>query len=112
MQLHFRLRGNLRLVTWSPAGVFKNGSRRHKQADLGAKHFPLVSSAATALATVDELTGNNTKNVATAPELYYRCGHSHQAFFTHEALTEIARVATDNILRWESGQPLLPGRIL
>jgi D-lactate dehydrogenase len=26
---------------------------------------------------------------------------SHQAFLTHEALTEIARVTTDNLLRWE-----------
>jgi D-lactate dehydrogenase len=37
---------------------------------------------------------------------------SHQAFFTHEALTEIARVNTENILRLESGQPFLPGTTL
>jgi len=37
---------------------------------------------------------------------------SHQAFFTHEALTEIARVTTENILRWENGQPFLPGTTL
>jgi len=32
---------------------------------------------------------------------------SHQAFFTHEALTEIARVTTQNILRSERGEPFL-----
>jgi len=37
---------------------------------------------------------------------------SHQAFFTHEALTEIARVTTENILRWENRQPYLPGTTL
>jgi len=37
---------------------------------------------------------------------------SHQAFLTHEALTEIARVTTENILRWESGKPFLPGTTL
>jgi len=36
---------------------FKNGSRRHKEAKLGAKNnFRLVTSAATALATILELT--------------------------------------------------------
>jgi len=34
---------------------------------------------------------------------------SHQAFLTHEALSEIARVTTQNLLRLESGQPFLPG---
>lgn len=37
---------------------------------------------------------------------------SHQAFFTHEALTEIARVTVENILRFESGQPFLEGTTL
>ncbi len=37
---------------------------------------------------------------------------SHQAFFTHEALTEIARVTVENILRLESGQPFLEGTTL
>ncbi|HYT58766.1 MAG TPA: 2-hydroxyacid dehydrogenase [Haliangiales bacterium] len=37
---------------------------------------------------------------------------SHQAFLTHEALSEIARVTTENILRWESGRPFLPGTAL
>jgi len=37
---------------------------------------------------------------------------SHQAFITHEALTEIARVTTENILGWERGQPFLPGTTL
>ena len=34
---------------------------------------------------------------------------SHQAFFTHEALTEIARVTVENILRVEAGGAWLPG---
>lgn len=37
---------------------------------------------------------------------------SHQAFFTHEALTEIARVTVENILRLESGGTWLPGTAL
>jgi D-lactate dehydrogenase len=37
---------------------------------------------------------------------------SHQAFFTHEALTEIARVTTENILRLEKGEPFLAGTVL
>ena len=34
---------------------------------------------------------------------------SHQAFFTHDALTEIARVTTENILRRENHEPFLAG---
>lgn len=34
---------------------------------------------------------------------------SHQAFFTHEALSEIARVTTENILRFSRGEPALEG---
>ena len=34
---------------------------------------------------------------------------SHQAFLTDEALTEIARVTTDNILRMETGEAFLKG---
>ncbi len=37
---------------------------------------------------------------------------SHQAFFTQEALTEIARVTTENVLRWQRGEPFLPGTAL
>ena len=34
---------------------------------------------------------------------------SHQAFLTEEALREIARVTTTNLLNFEAGQPFLPG---
>lgn len=34
---------------------------------------------------------------------------SHQAFLTHEALTQIARVTTDNIVLWTAGKPFLEG---
>lgn len=37
---------------------------------------------------------------------------SHQAFLTHEALTEIARVTTENILRLDGGQEFLKGTTL
>lgn len=37
---------------------------------------------------------------------------SHQAFLTHEALTEIARVTVENIQRGAAGVPLLEGTIL
>jgi D-lactate dehydrogenase len=37
---------------------------------------------------------------------------SHQAFFTHEAMAEIARVTVENILRLESGKPFLEGTVL
>lgn len=37
---------------------------------------------------------------------------SHQGFLTHEALTEIARVTTENLCRFEAGEPLLDGTIL
>jgi len=37
---------------------------------------------------------------------------SHQAFLTREALSEIARVTTENILRLDAGQPLLDGTTL
>ncbi|MGZ8939742.1 MAG: 2-hydroxyacid dehydrogenase [Limisphaerales bacterium] len=34
---------------------------------------------------------------------------SHQAFLTHEALSEIARVTSENALRFERGEPFLDG---
>lgn len=34
---------------------------------------------------------------------------SHQAFLTHEALSEIARVTVENILRFERGEPPIEG---
>lgn len=37
---------------------------------------------------------------------------AHQAFLTHEALGEIARVTTENLLRLAAGQPPLPGTTL
>jgi len=37
---------------------------------------------------------------------------SHQAFLTHEALAEIARVTAENILRLNGGQEALPGTAL
>jgi D-lactate dehydrogenase len=37
---------------------------------------------------------------------------SHQAFFTHEALTEIARVTVQNVLRLASGEAWVPGTVL
>jgi len=37
---------------------------------------------------------------------------SHQAFLTHEALGEIARVTAENILRMQDAQPFLPGTVL
>lgn len=37
---------------------------------------------------------------------------SHQAFLTHEALSEIARVTTENILRFDTGGGFLPGTVL
>ena len=37
---------------------------------------------------------------------------AHQAFLTHEALSEIARVTTTNLLRYSEQQPLLDGSVL
>ncbi len=37
---------------------------------------------------------------------------SHQAFLTREALSEIARVTTENLLRLAKGEPYLPGTAL
>lgn len=37
---------------------------------------------------------------------------SHQAFLTHEALTEIARVTAENIRNFETGKEFLPGTAL
>lgn len=37
---------------------------------------------------------------------------SHQGFLTHEALSEIARVTTTNLLRLEAGEPFLPDTLL
>ena len=37
---------------------------------------------------------------------------AHQAFLTHEALSEIARVTTENLLRSETGTPFLEGTAL
>ena len=36
---------------------------------------------------------------------------AHQAFLTHEALREIARVTTENILKLECGEPFLEGTV-
>jgi D-lactate dehydrogenase len=37
---------------------------------------------------------------------------SHQAFLTHEGLSEIARVTTENILRFQAKKPFLDGTSL
>jgi D-lactate dehydrogenase len=37
---------------------------------------------------------------------------AHQAFLTHEALAEIARVTTANVTAFASGEPYLPGTLL
>jgi D-lactate dehydrogenase len=37
---------------------------------------------------------------------------AHQSFLTHEALSEIARVTTRNLLRLETSEPFLPGTLL
>ena len=37
---------------------------------------------------------------------------AHQAFLTHEALTEIARVTTQNIIKLEAREPFLEGTTL
>lgn len=37
---------------------------------------------------------------------------AHQAFLTREALSEIARVTTENLLRFAAGQPFLDGSVL
>ena len=37
---------------------------------------------------------------------------AHQAFLTHEALSEIARVTVENVLRFVGKQPLLEGTVL
>ena len=37
---------------------------------------------------------------------------AHQGFLTHEALTEIARVTTENILKHQNSQPYLSGTTL
>ena len=37
---------------------------------------------------------------------------AHQAFLTHEALDEIARVTTENILKLNTGEPFLPATLV
>ena len=37
---------------------------------------------------------------------------AHQSFLTHEALSEIARVTTTNLLRLETSEPFVPGTLL
>jgi D-lactate dehydrogenase len=37
---------------------------------------------------------------------------AHQAFLTHEALSEIAKVTIENMRRLETGQPFLEGTVL
>jgi D-lactate dehydrogenase len=37
---------------------------------------------------------------------------AHQAFLTHEAVSEIARTTLENILRFVGKQPLLEGTVL
>ena len=37
---------------------------------------------------------------------------SHQAFLTHEALSEIARVTVENLLRFKRSEPFLDGTSL
>jgi len=37
---------------------------------------------------------------------------AHQAFLTHEALSEIARITVENVLRFVDKQPLLEGTVL
>jgi D-lactate dehydrogenase len=37
---------------------------------------------------------------------------SHQGFLTREALTEIARVTIENLIRFDEGRPFLDGTVL
>ena len=37
---------------------------------------------------------------------------AHRAFLTHEALSEIARITVENVLRFVDKQPLLEGTVL
>jgi D-lactate dehydrogenase len=37
---------------------------------------------------------------------------AHQAFLTHEALSEIARVTVENVRRFANKEPLLEGTVL
>ena len=37
---------------------------------------------------------------------------AHQAFLTHEAVSEIARTTLENVLRFVGKQPLLEGTLL
>jgi D-lactate dehydrogenase len=37
---------------------------------------------------------------------------AHQAFLTHEALSEIARITVENVLRFVCKRPLLEGTVL
>jgi len=37
---------------------------------------------------------------------------AHQAFLTREALSEIARVTVDNLVRGSRGEPFLPDTLL
>ena len=37
---------------------------------------------------------------------------AHQAFFTHEALTEIARVTAENMLKLDTGERFLAGTLV
>jgi len=57
----------------------------------------------------DMLKDDDLSRLLTFPNVLIT---SHQAFFTHEALSEIARVTTENILRLESGRPFLEGTAL
>jgi len=55
------------------------------------------------------LKGDDLPRLLTFPNVLIT---SHQAFFTREALTEIARVTTENIMRLERGEPFLDGTVL
>lgn len=57
----------------------------------------------------DVLQDDDLSRLLTFPNVLIT---SHQAFLTHEALAEIARVTTENILRYKSGRPFLEGTVL
>ena len=108
------------LLIWIGFGAFVLNTSRGKLIDTTAllQHLKSGHLGGVALDVYEEEEGiffeDHSSNVLQDDELNLLLSFphvlitSHQAFLTHEALSEITRVTTENILKLQTGKPFLP----
>jgi D-lactate dehydrogenase len=115
---------NARTIAFTKPGIFILNTSRGKLIDTTALIAALKSGhiGGVALDVYEEEEGIFFQDLSGEVLLDDELSHllvfpnvlitAHQAFLTKEALSEIARVTTENLIRFASGRPFLEGTIL